>query len=69
VHGFCVGISSGANLVAARRAAQRVDGAVVTIFPDVHAKYQSQGLRHCAAGQCRFEHDPVVAPSVAPRAE
>jgi len=64
VHGFCVGISSGANLVAARRVAQRVVGVVVTVFPDGYAKYQSQGLRHCATGQCRFEHDPVVAPSI-----
>ena len=64
VHGFCVGISSGANLVAAQRAARRVEGVVVTVFPDGYAKYQSQGLRHCATGRCRFEHDPVVAPRV-----
>ena len=59
--GFCVGVSSGANLIAARRLARRF-GVVVTIFPDSYAKYQSLGLEHCERGKCRYEHDPLVAP-------
>ncbi|MFZ5479572.1 MAG: PLP-dependent cysteine synthase family protein [Myxococcota bacterium] len=58
-HGYCVGVSAGANLLAARRLLGRF-GAVATVIPDGYAKYQSQGLRHCDAGACRFEHHPVI---------
>lgn len=61
-YGFCVGISSGANLLAAKQLMQRF-ATVVTIFADGYAKYQSEGLRHCRPGGCRFEHHPVVAPT------
>lgn len=58
VHGFCVGISSGANYLAARRLAERYE-VVATVFADGYAKYRSHGLAHCSAGRCRFEHEPV----------
>ncbi len=60
-HGFCVGISSGANFVAARRLAERHE-VVVTVFPDGYAKYLSVGLNHCEPGRCAFEHDGLVSP-------
>jgi cysteine synthase A len=62
-HGYCVGASSGANFVAARRLAAR-HRTVVTVFADGYAKYQSVGLRHCEAGLCPFEHDPVIQRSL-----
>lgn len=58
-HGHCVGISSGANFLAARRLAERF-GTVVTIFPDGYTKYQSRGLVHCEPGRCPHEHALVV---------
>jgi cysteine synthase A len=61
VHGFCVGVSSGANFVAAKRLAAR-HRRVVTVFPDGYAKYMSVGLRHCEPGRCAFEHDSLVTP-------
>lgn len=60
-HGFCVGVSAGANLVAALRLKQRHE-VVVTVFADGYAKYQTQGLHHCEPGRCAFEHDSVVSP-------
>lgn len=42
-HGLCVGVSSGANYVAAHRLAGRFP-TVVTIFADGHHKYHSAGL-------------------------
>jgi cysteine synthase A len=60
--GYCVGISSGANLLAARRLRERFE-VVVTVFADGYVKYQSEGLLHCAQGRCRYEHDPLVAPT------
>lgn len=57
---FCVGVSSGANLAVARRLQAQL-GTVVTVFPDGFGKYQSLGLRHCAVGDCPFEHDPIIA--------
>jgi len=54
-HDCCVGVSSGANYVAARRLTGRFR-TVVTVFPDGYGKYQSQGLKHCAPGRCAFEH-------------
>jgi len=61
-HGFCVGISSGANMIAARRLAARFP-VVVTVFADGYVKYKSEGLVHAAPGACPFEHDPLIAPS------
>ena len=61
-HGFCVGISSGANFLAARRLREHV-ATVVTIFPDGFTKYRSRGLERCEAGRCPFEHDLVVQPA------
>ncbi|MBK8724483.1 MAG: PLP-dependent cysteine synthase family protein [Holophagaceae bacterium] len=58
-HGFCVGISSGANYLAAQRLRER-GGTVVTLFPDGYAKYTSEGLRHCAAGRCPYEHESML---------
>ncbi len=57
--GACVGISSGANFLAAKELAQRFP-TVVTIFPDGYNRYRSLGLSHCQAGACPFEHEPVV---------
>lgn len=58
-HGFCVGISSGANLLAAKQLAAR-GGTVATVFADSYAKYASHGLRHCTPGACPYEHTPTV---------
>ncbi|MBI4950900.1 MAG: cysteine synthase family protein [Myxococcales bacterium] len=60
-HGFCVGVSSGANFLAAQALRARFE-TVVTAFPDGYAKYQSVGLRHCEPGRCAFEHDSLVSP-------
>lgn len=53
-HGYCVGISSGANYLAAKKLADRFK-TVVTVFPDGFSKYQSHGLKHCETGRCRYE--------------
>lgn len=58
-HFCCVGVSSGANHLAARSLLERFEH-VVTVFPDGYAKYASVGLRHCRPGACTFEHEPVV---------
>lgn len=58
-HGYCVGISSGANFIAAKRLTGRFE-TVVTIFPDGYTKYRSRGLVHCEPGRCPYEHDLVV---------
>lgn len=63
VHGTCVGMSSGANWLAAQRLRQRFD-VVVTVFADSYAKYRSMGLRHCPPGGCAYEHQPRVSPPV-----
>ncbi len=60
-HGLCVGVSSGANFLAARRLAEQ-HHVVVTVFPDGYAKYLSVGLRHCELGRCAFEHESLVSP-------
>lgn len=55
-HGWCVGVSSGANYVAARR--ELSPGRVVaTVFPDGFTRYRSRGLEPCAPGRCPFEHE------------
>ncbi len=58
-HGYCVGVSAGANFLAARRLREHFD-TVVTVFADGYTKYRSRGLERCAAGRCPFEHDLVV---------
>lgn len=51
--GFCVGISSGANFVAAKRISKKFK-TIVTVFPDGYSKYLSRGLKH-AKGVCPYE--------------
>ncbi|MEK7867389.1 MAG: PLP-dependent cysteine synthase family protein [Planctomycetota bacterium] len=58
-YGFCVGVSSGANLLAGKRLRERF-ATVVTVFPDSYSRYKSAGLHHGEAGRCPFEHQPVV---------
>ncbi len=58
-YGYCIGISAGANFAAARQLQHRYP-VVVTVFSDSYVKYQSVGLRHCLAGRCPYEHDPVL---------
>jgi cysteine synthase len=58
-HSYCVGISSGANYLAAKELSLRYE-TVVTVFPDGYGKYQSQGLAHCETGRCPFEKDALV---------
>jgi cysteine synthase A len=53
--GFCVGVSSGANFLAAKEISARYK-TVVTIFPDGYSKYQSQGLKYCGKGRCEYEN-------------
>jgi cysteine synthase A len=54
----CVGISAGANFLAAQSLKDRYE-TVVTVFPDGYQKYQSEGLFRCR-GDCPFEHELVV---------
>ncbi len=54
-HHLCVGISSGANFLAATRLQNRY-AVIATIFPDGASKYHSMGLSDCQSGQCRFDH-------------
>lgn len=65
--GLCVGISSGANFLAARQLLDR-HGVVATVFADGYAKYTSEGLRHCDPGRCPFEHASLLDPILAARA-
>ena len=53
VKGLCVGISSGANYMAAKMALEKY-GTTVTIFPDGLSKYKSQGLERTVEGPCRY---------------
>lgn len=43
-HGFLVGISSGANIWAARRLAEKMDGNITTVLPDRAERYFSTAL-------------------------
>ncbi|MFH1263218.1 MAG: PLP-dependent cysteine synthase family protein [Pseudomonadota bacterium] len=52
--GFCIGMSSGANFVAAQSLRRRFP-TVVTIFADGYSKYRSLGLKYAGSGRCRFE--------------
>ena len=68
-HGLCVGISSGANFLAAAALAAR-GFRVATVFADGFTKYRSRGLSACEAGRCPFEHEldlPGLAPDGARR--
>jgi len=62
--GFCVGVSSGANFVAAKKLQTRFD-TVVTVFPDGFTRYLSLGLSPSAT--CKFHgvacqrHNEIVA--------
>jgi cysteine synthase A len=53
---ICVGISAGANFVAAKRIAASC-GTVVTVFPDGFSKYKSQGLTRNGAGPCTYQKE------------
>ena len=55
--GFCVGISSGANFIAAKRMLEKFK-TVVTIFPDGYSKYLSRGLKYIG-GNCLYEEGRV----------
>ncbi|NOZ75424.1 MAG: cysteine synthase family protein [FCB group bacterium] len=55
-YGICVGISSGANFLAAKQLRERFT-TVVTVFPDGYSRYQSHGLEHCESDNCRFERN------------
>ncbi len=50
--GFCVGVSAGANFLAAKRLQRRFE-TVVTVFADGHTRYRSLGLR--SSGECPFQ--------------
>ena len=58
-HGYCVGISSGANFIATEWLQKKFE-TIVSIFPDSYGRYKSSGLKHCRPGHCEYEHDPVV---------
>jgi cysteine synthase A len=51
-HGYCVGMSSGANQVAARRLRAR-GGSVATVWPDCSDRYVSMGLGTAGSGEVR----------------
>ncbi|RMF06434.1 MAG: PLP-dependent cysteine synthase family protein [Candidatus Neomarinimicrobiota bacterium] len=57
-YGICVGISSGANFLAAKQVQKRYR-TVVTVFPDGYARYQSRGLSHCEEAACRYERNRI----------
>ena len=50
-YGYCVGVSSGANFLAAKRLLES-HGTVVTVFPDGFNRYVSLGLG--SSGRCGF---------------
>jgi len=54
--GYCVGISSGANYLAAKKLKEKFK-TVVTVFADGYSKYQSEGLKYCGRDRCKYE-DP-----------
>ncbi|HUI24317.1 MAG TPA: cysteine synthase family protein [Nitrososphaerales archaeon] len=62
--GFCVGVSSGANFLAAKRLKKMYEN-VVTVFPDGYTRYESLGLG--PSGRCGFHgsacrrHNEIVA--------
>jgi len=62
--GFCVGVSSGANYLAAKVLKKRFEN-VVTVFPDGYTRYESLGLG--PSGRCGFHgsacrrHNEIIA--------
>lgn len=54
--GICVGISSGANFLAAKNMAEKY-GTTVTVFPDGFSKYKSQGLTRKERGPCQYRKE------------
>jgi cysteine synthase A len=52
--GLCVGVSSGANYLAARQLAEN-HGSVVTVFADGFSKYISQGLTKVSKNACQYD--------------
>jgi hypothetical protein len=52
-YSLCVGVSSGANFVAARRLREQYK-TVLTVFPDGHQKYHSAGLAEPHDATCPF---------------
>lgn len=50
-HGFCIGVSSGANFAAARQLSKRFPN-VVTVFADGYVKYVTQGLKVDCRRRC-----------------
>lgn len=54
--GYCVGISSGANYLAAKKLSKTFK-TVVTVFPDGYTKYISKGLGQSKKGRCCYEKD------------
>jgi cysteine synthase A len=78
-HGYCVGMSAGANMVAALRLKAR-GGSVATVWPDCSDRYVSMGLgsagsgevrcplkAHCEArGRAMLGQDVLIAPSPEP---
>ena len=56
-HGYCVGISSGANYLVSQQLLKKYK-TVVTIFPDGYFKYQSQGLSSCCEQKrCQYKDE------------
>lgn len=53
---ICVGISSGANFLVAKRMVADY-GTVVTVFPDGFSKYKSQGLMRKGNGPCSHQKE------------
>jgi len=49
--GYCVGVSSGANYLAAKKLSRSYDS-VVTVFPDGFTRYLSMGLS--SSGRCNY---------------
>ena len=52
--GYCVGVSSGANYLAAKKLSHSY-GSVVTVFPDGFTRYLSMGLS--SSGRCKYNSE------------
>ncbi|MBT4540008.1 cysteine synthase family protein [Candidatus Woesearchaeota archaeon] len=57
-HGFCVGISSGSNFVAAKKLKEKYE-TVVTVFADGYPRYKSRGLKQSQKGRCPYERSRI----------
>ena len=62
-HDHCVGVSSGANFIAAQKLA-KTNKTVVTVFADGYLKYKSQGLKHCRQNTCQHEVSLDCLPNI-----